>query len=68
MAANAAVNILLESVEEVISDINGIERKSQVKNKTCTHQFGYLANLPDNSFLPKECLLCSKVIQCILYS
>ena len=67
MAANVAIDNLLESVEEAISELKDIEPKSQVDHQRCPHQFGYLADLPDDSFIPKECLLCSKVIKCILH-
>ena len=67
MAANVAVDSLLELVEEAISDLKSVELKNQVDHQNCPHQFGYLADLPDDSFIPEECLLCSKVIKCILH-
>ena len=67
MAANVAVDSLLESVEEVIYDLKSVELKSQIDHQRCPHQFGYLVDLPDDSFIPKECLYCSKVIKCILH-
>ena len=65
MAAKVAVDSLLKSVEDAISNLKGVELKSQVDHQKCSHQFGYLANLPDDSFIPKECFLCSKMIKCI---
>ena len=67
MAANVAVESLLESVEEAISELKGIEPKNQVDHQRCPHQFGYLADLHDDSFISEECLLCSKVTKCILH-
>ena len=68
MAANVAVDCLLESVEEAISDLKTIELRSQVEHQRCPHQFGYLADLPDDSFIPEECLLCPRVVECMATS
>ena len=67
LVAKVAVDSLLESVEEVISNLKDVEPRSQVDQR-CPYHFGYLADLPDDSFIPKECCLCSKVIKCILDS
>lgn len=31
----------------------------------CTHSFGYLANRPENTPIPQECLFCLRVTGCI---
>jgi len=67
MAANVAVDSLWESVEEAICELKDIKANSQVDHQRCPYQFGYLVDLPDDSFIPEECLLCSKVIKCILH-
>ena len=68
MAANVAVESLLESVEEAISELKGIEPKNQVDHQRCPYQFGYLADLPDDSFIPEECFVCPRVIECMVTS
>ena len=65
LVTKVAIDSLLESIEESISNLKGVELRSQVDHR-CPYQFGYLADLPDDSFIPKECCLCSKVIKCIL--
>jgi hypothetical protein len=32
----------------------------------CPHHFGYLANRPKNASIPQECLICSKIVKCML--
>jgi len=32
----------------------------------CLHHFGYLANRPQNAPIPQECLICSKIVECML--
>jgi len=68
MAANVAVDCLLESVEEAISDLKTVDLWSQVDHQRCLHQFGYLADLPNDSFIPEECILCPRVIECMVTS
>ena len=67
MDANVAVANLLESVKEVISDLKNEDLTSQVDHQKCPYYFGYLADIPDDSFITEECLLCSKVIKCVLH-
>ena len=31
----------------------------------CPHRFGYLASRPKNNSIPKECLICPKVVHCV---
>ena len=31
----------------------------------CTHQFGYLKNMPKNATVPNECLGCPKLVRCL---
>ena len=32
----------------------------------CTHDFGYLAHRDKNAPIPKECLICPKIVDCML--
>ncbi len=32
----------------------------------CSRHFGYLANRPKDAPIPQECLVCSKIMNCIL--
>ena len=32
---------------------------------TCAHQFGYLKCRPKNTPIPEDCLICSKMIDCM---
>lgn len=36
------------------------------KDNECTHHFGYLAKRPKNSSFPEECILCEKVVECLI--
>jgi len=33
---------------------------------TCPRHFGYLASRPENASIPQECLICSKLVGCML--
>lgn len=33
--------------------------------KKCPHYFGYLTKLKKDSLIPKECIMCEKVLKCI---
>ena len=71
----------LEKVLNVISTIpqNETEKKEkkqklpvtppEKEEKTpsgCTHHFGYLANRPKNAPILPECLVCQKIVDCML--
>jgi hypothetical protein len=32
----------------------------------CSHDFGYLASLPEDVPIPRECLVCPKVLDCVM--
>ena len=57
----------LKFVEETISELESIKTKKQIDQQKCPHHFGYLAQIPSHSLIPEECLICSKVMKCILY-
>ena len=67
MVLNVTEDSLLTSVEETISELESIQLKNQADHQRCSYHFGYLADLHDRSLIPEECLLCSKVIKCVLY-
>jgi hypothetical protein len=64
IAADYVVDSFIETVKDAISDLES-NKQSKV-NQNCSHHFGYLANLPSDSSIPEECLLCSKVVECIV--
>jgi len=51
-----------KSSEEALPT-TGVEMESSTK---CTHQFGYLKNLPKNDSIPDECFTCPQYIKCAL--
>jgi hypothetical protein len=65
IAADYVVNSFIETLKDAISDLKSNELESKV-NQKCYHNFGYLADLPPDSSIPKECLLCSKIAECFL--
>ncbi len=42
------------------------QEKGEKDPSACPHHFGYLANRPENAPVPQECLICSKVVNCML--
>ena len=65
IAAIFVVDSFIETVRDVISDLESNELKRKV-DQPCSHHFGYLTDLPNDSSIPEECLLCSKMVECIL--
>jgi hypothetical protein len=35
-------------------------------SSACLRHFGYLANRPENAPIPQECLVCSRIVDCML--
>jgi hypothetical protein len=66
MSADYVIDSLLETVKDAIFDLKSNELKNKIDLQNCSHYFGYLAKLPDDSSIPEECLLCSKVVECIM--
>ena len=68
MTTNVSSDAIFEKVLEAISDKEtGIEKEDN--NQTiCLHYFGYLVKLPKNFSIPEDCLLCSKVVECLVSS
>ena len=41
-------------------------KKEEKGPSGCPHNFGYLANRPKNAPIPQECLICPKIVDCML--
>jgi len=41
-------------------------KKEEEGPSECPHNFGYLANRPKNAPIPQECLICPKIVDCML--
>lgn len=55
---------MLKKVEDVI--LGSSEIKEKVEENGCPQKFGYLANRPKDAPIPPECLLCPKMVDCML--
>lgn len=55
---------VLKKVEDLI--IGSSESKEKVEETGCLQAFGYLANRPKDAPIPSECLLCPKMVDCML--
>jgi hypothetical protein len=55
---------LMRKVEDVILSSNGHQEKEAKTG--CPEAFGYLANRPKDSPIPQECMLCPRMVDCIL--
>ena len=66
MVTNYSEDGLIAIVEETISELESIKEKNQENHVRCPYHFGYLAQIPNHSLIPEECLLCSRVVKCTL--
>lgn len=66
LTTNTSADGLFEKVLEAISDQETNTNKEESNQTICLHYFGYLSKLPKNSSIPEDCLLCSKVVECIV--
>jgi len=60
---------LASDEEETVTKEEPKTKPSAEKEKVssgCTHTFGYLANRPPETPIPQECLLCPKIVDCML--
>jgi hypothetical protein len=55
---------VLKKVEDLI--LVSSETKESEKETDCPEKFGYLANRPKDAPIPPECLLCPKMVDCML--
>jgi hypothetical protein len=61
-----------ESTAQKITD--AIKNATKPKNDApeakefsgCPHEFGYLANRPSDTPIPQQCMLCPKIVDCML--
>ena len=56
---------VLKKVEGLILDSNGTREKER-EISGCPEAFGYLANRPKDAPILQECLLCPKIVDCML--
>jgi hypothetical protein len=69
MTTDVSLRRSLEKINDSISNQSPIgSEKEEESQKKCPHHFGYLANLPKNVSIPEECLLCSRVVECVVHS
>jgi hypothetical protein len=54
----------LKKVEDLI--LGSSENKEETKETGCPEKFGYLANRPKDAPIPPDCLLCPKMVDCML--
>ena len=56
---------LLKKVEDIILSSNANQQKEE-KTSGCPQVFGYLANRPPDVPIPTQCLVCPKMVDCML--
>jgi len=68
MSINVALHRLFEQVSGSTSNPLPIKPENEEKCRPkCPHYFGYLAeHIKDTPSFPEECLICSRVVDCIL--
>ena len=65
MSSESSLEEILERVKDSI--INPQKNELKKDDTICSHHFGYLSKCTENESIPEECLLCSKVVECIVY-
>jgi len=69
MSLNIALHRLFEQPSDSTSDPVTKKPENQEKCRPkCPHYFGYLAEHIKDTPFPEECLICSRVVNCILLS
>jgi len=67
MITNMSSNKLLEKVKDAISSQSLNESEKKEKHEiNCPNHLGYLAKLSKDSHFPEECLLCLRIVECII--
>ncbi len=56
---------LLKKVEDLILGSNGPQEREK-ETSDCPQYFGYLTNRPQDAPIPQECLVCTKILDCML--
>jgi len=54
-----------ETMEKEKPSVEPIEKEEKGPSE-CSHRFGYLAKRPKNAPIPQGCLVCSKIVACML--
>jgi len=59
----------LEGLEHS-QDEKGIEEKAEmeVTVSNCAYEFGYLGSRPKDSVIPDQCLICPRILKCMVKS
>lgn len=55
---------VVKKVEKMVLASN--EPKEKKNEKSCPQDFGYLADRPKDTPIPQECLLCPRMVDCML--
>lgn len=66
MTTNVSADRVFDKVLEAISDQETGTYKEENNQTICLHYFGYLSKLPKKSSIPEDCLICSRVVECIV--
>ena len=56
---------LLKKVEDLILSSN-VNQQKEKKTSSCPQVFGYLGNRPADAPIPQECLVCKRIMDCML--
>ena len=68
MSSYVSLASLFEKENDVVSNQPIIKVDNEDKDSIkCLHDFGYLAKQFKGTSFPEECLLCSKVVDCIVH-
>jgi hypothetical protein len=67
MVFNAGLSRILKKAKNKSSNQQKSDAEIKEKDgKKCSHHFGYLVKHPKNSPYPEECLLCNRLLECIV--
>jgi hypothetical protein len=66
MAINFKLARIFKKAKDSDSNQKEVEPENEEKDeKECPRHFGYLVKHPKNAHFPEECLLCSRLLECI---
>ena len=66
MSLDVALHRLFEPATDSTSNSLLKQEKEEVWRPKCPHYFGYLTEHDKGTCFPEECLVCSRVVDCIL--
>jgi len=55
-----------KSEQETQLPLEKVNVDTLAKPATCTHNFGYLSQRSTKEKIPEECMMCEKIVQCML--